>query len=197
MKRRRNARSHVLKTRGGVVARPRSGRFRAAEEASVAQGDSARRQHERVERLHEAAAQRHEEAADLQDLHARHEREQAERDRLALVPPAGGGTQLGDVLLTALAQLDRPLAQRRGLGLQDVQVLPVAPGRLARGLQRCLQLGEPVGGRGGGVSSGGRLHLFRRGHQSPPLTDDLGHGDLRHGHRLTGQQPRAVVPGTS
>ena len=60
------------------------------------------------------------------------------------LPPAGGGAQLGDVLLPALAQLDRPPAQRRGLGLQDVQArgvrgTPRAPPPVTSGARRAVR----------------------------------------------------------
>ena len=40
--------------------------------------------------MHETAAERHVEAADLQDLHARHEREAAEREAARGIDEPGG-----------------------------------------------------------------------------------------------------------
>ena len=89
-RRRRAARSDGPRTRAARGRDAAERAVRAADAAAAAQEGSARRQHEREERVHEAAAERHVEAADLQDLHARHEHEAAEREAARGIDEPGG-----------------------------------------------------------------------------------------------------------
>ena len=73
------ARANGRRTPAGAAGTRGAGQ-RRRESPQAAQEDSARRQHEREERVHEAAAKRHAEAVDLQELHAQHEHEAAERE---------------------------------------------------------------------------------------------------------------------